>query len=84
MRIGRNREPRADRTLSLRVTRPEFLQGPAGNHLHTRSYHVTNFGDKRNCLCETPQLTKYACVTPDTAALRPAKQRRGAGCRRLG
>jgi hypothetical protein len=32
--LAGNRKPDADRPLGLRVTVPEFLQGPAGDHLH--------------------------------------------------
>src|SRR6266478_8766180 len=41
-RFGYDSEPSADRPLSPRVSRPEFLQRPPGDHLHTKSYHVTN------------------------------------------
>jgi len=33
-RLARQREPRADRPLGLRMALPEFLQGSAGDHLH--------------------------------------------------
>ena len=34
MRFGCNREPRTNWALSMRVTRPEFLQRPTGDYLH--------------------------------------------------
>jgi hypothetical protein len=49
-RLTGDGEPDADRCLGLRVTLPEFLQRPAGNHLHGRkSIPCHQFGDKSRC-----------------------------------
>jgi hypothetical protein len=45
-RPGRNCEPGADWTFGLRVTRPEFFQSPARDHLHEVLYRVTNLGTR--------------------------------------
>jgi CreA protein len=45
-RLAGERKPDADRPLRLRVTLPELLQGPAGDHLHRQSLPCHQFGDK--------------------------------------
>jgi hypothetical protein len=42
MRCADNREPCTNRTFGLRVTGPEPLQRPTGDHLQAKLYHVTS------------------------------------------
>src|SRR4029077_15110797 len=42
---GGNREPCPDRPLRMRVTCPEFLQCPTGDHLHRENISCHQFGD---------------------------------------
>ena len=43
--LGGNREPGTDRSLRMRVTRPEFLQRPTGDHLHREVISCHQSGD---------------------------------------
>jgi hypothetical protein len=66
-RLAGDGEPDADRSLGLRVTLPEFLQRPAGDHLHARrSISCHQFGDKNSC-----QSTSSLCgmILPDVNVL---------------
>ena len=42
-----NGHPCTYRTLSMRVTRPKFPQGPAGDHLHVEIISCHHSGDNR-------------------------------------
>src|SRR5437660_1756265 len=42
LRSGHNGKPRAERTLRLRMTLPELLQGSASNHSHRAKVAVTS------------------------------------------
>src|SRR6266436_7338519 len=44
-----SRHPGTDRAFGMRVTRPEFPQRPAGDHLHDEIISCHHFGDKRIC-----------------------------------
>jgi hypothetical protein len=59
-RFGRNGEPGADRTLRLRVTRPEFPQGLAGDHLHGERLLCHQFGDMAIMTAMRPTVRSLA------------------------
>jgi hypothetical protein len=41
--LARQREPRADRPLGLRMALPEVLQGSAGDHLHRAEFSMSPY-----------------------------------------
>jgi hypothetical protein len=49
-RSGCSYEPRPDRTLGLRVTVPELLERPSGDHLHRESPSCHQTGDNSSRL----------------------------------
>src|SRR5258708_3267608 len=48
MRFRCNRNPRTDRALSMRVTRPEFPQRSTSDHLHGEIISCHHYGDNRS------------------------------------
>src|ERR1041384_517549 len=68
---GGNREPGTDRSLDMRVTRPELLQRPTGDHLHGEIISCHRFGDKlvtpRERRCLLGRRTNPCAATPRRA-----------------
>src|SRR5439155_19313167 len=61
--FGGNREPGTDRSLRMRVTRPELLQRPTGDHLHREIIPCHQSGDNLSQVemaAHLPQLRRPA------------------------